>query len=590
MKHLRLLIGLAFSFFLSQTLLAQELNWAYSFTHPDNVREGATGFSTNGKDRFVISGRGIKGVNLDVKGQKAGFDSDHSFISVYDLSAKLIWTIDAADPADFKHYVWNAYMNKSGEVFSLGRYSGKLDFDPGTGKKEVQASPLGSMYIQKFDASGSFQWVLALPFPGIPYHVTEQTNGNLLIAGKNSGDTSVTVDGKGTIKMVNGFFLVEVDGTGKLVNAGSGKANFNSNINDITVDQNGNIILVGTLDEVVDFDLGPNEALDTSHRSIDAFVASYKADFSLNWQKRFGDIQGNVPSWDGANGVGVTSQNEIIVAGSFRYTADFDPDDNPGKVVLTADQSAPSPDGFVLKYSSNGSLQWVKQLGGEASKAGFNKDVEVRHLALDDKHIYLTGSLVGIGDFDPSNDTVNIHSEDGSIALFVGQYDLNGNYESVFLVDDTAAKLADNSVEEAVGIEVVNGALYAYGTFQKDVDFDPGEQEFILSTDPDGWQHGGDKDLFVARWDFDPGQASVGEPSGNNDIVLFPNPGNGLIHIKAEQRFFQVCVVDQTGKKLLDIRSQDVKTIDLRDVAPGLYTVQLVTQTETVYKNVLVTR
>lgn len=575
-----------------KTSCAQDVVWAYSFEEPTNVREGNLGISTNGKDRIVISGRGIKGVNLDVKSGGTGYDSDNAFIAVYDQSGAILWAVPAADPANFKQYAWNVHMNSAGEVYSFGRYSGILDFDPTSGKDEVQASDQGSMYIQKFDADGKYLWVKVLPIFAIPYQIAERSNGNILVAGKMNGDTVLTISGKGNVRMSEGIFMVEIDKDGTLVNAGSGYGGFNTSVKDLAIDHDDNIILCGGFDGVVDFDLGAATKNDTANRAIDAYVVMYDKDFNLKWQKRYGDVKGNVPSWDWSTGLAVGENNEIYVTGRFTYTTDFDPDANPGKCVLDADLSAPSPDGCILQYDQSGALQWVKQLGGDASYMGYNKDVEILHVALENDNLYVSGSLTGVGDFDPSSDTAILKADDGATTMFFGQYDLDGSYKTAFIIDDTINSQTGSGVEEVNGMVVFKGALYAYGRFQKAVDFDPGAKQHILSTDANGSLYGMDFDIYMARWDFEKvgnNAVQIHKESGYN---IYPNPVQDKLTVTSLKKMSATYELYDLGGRLITtgIIQGVHHEINMSQLLNGVYILQIEGQYETLSQRVIVSK
>src|SRR5690606_16405890 len=57
-----------------------------------------------------------------------------------------------------------------------------------------------------------------------------------------------------------------------------------------------------------------------------------------------------------ANGVAVTPQDEALVAGSFRGTADFDP--GPGEAVFSG-----TSDAFLASYAGDGTYRWALVLG-----------------------------------------------------------------------------------------------------------------------------------------------------------------------------------------------------------------------------------
>src|SRR5262245_57224574 len=61
--------------------------------------------------------------------------------------------------------------------------------------------------------------------------------------------------------------------------------------------------------------------------------------------------------------IGVDASGNVYTAGTFYFTADFDP--GPGVANLTATNAAGGwQDVFITKFDAAGNFVWVKQLGG----------------------------------------------------------------------------------------------------------------------------------------------------------------------------------------------------------------------------------
>jgi hypothetical protein len=501
--------------------------------------------------------------------------SDYSFIAVYNKDAEFQWQVSGPENTSFKQRVWNVHMATDGSVYGLGRFSGVEDFKPGSAKRELTSGPLGSMYIQKFDKDGDFLWAVATPFPGIPYESIERPNGNLLIAGDNSADTTILLKNGSTATMYQGVFVLEIDKDGNFINAGSSKGGANTHYHDIRLDASGNVYVCGAYDGTLDVDLGPNETLQSTTRAIDAFVVAYDKDLKYKWHKAFGDVGTNPPSWDKAQGLYVASNGDVYVSGRFTYSVDFDPVDNPGKTVLVAETRSQSPDGFIMKYSSTGALQWVKQIGGDAQKNSWNTDVDIYHMVSDGKYLYVAGELTGVGDFDPSAAEYIMHAEDGATCMWYGQYTLDGEFEKAFIIDDTIDIAFKSGYEICTDIEIMDGSLYAYGTFQKHVDFDPGSGLKILSCDSTGANYAGDNDIFIAKWQM---INSVGiDPMNAQKFGIYPNPASHVLNIaNPYSNVSSYSITDINGRILLrGTLTSMINSIDINPLANGMYYVQI---------------
>jgi hypothetical protein len=285
------------------------------------------------------------------------------------------------------------------------------------------------------------------------------------------------------------------------------------------IDSEGNRIVYGSFSEEIDFDPTTTEFIIEPLGSPDLFLASYNPDGSLIWAFNLGRIALN--SGMSARGLSVDSDNNVIISGGFSLTVDFDPSgiDSP----LTAVQGL---DGFVAKYNSNGQFIWVKQFGSIGS------DI-ITAVAIDDQDNNVIGVLFGGKiDLDPSTGSQDLATPVGGIDAAVVKLDTDGNYAWSFLVapdvnNEFVSALAVNSIGVialgavinaiTTGIPVqamfagvldLDGAeiwsydfqnqgqsnvishivfsedeenIYLGGRIQVDTDFDPSENEEIIS-------------------------------------------------------------------------------------------------------------
>jgi outer membrane protein assembly factor BamB len=146
-------------------------------------------------------------------------------------------------------------------------------------------------------------------------------------------------------------------------------------INAVAVDGEGNIAIAGALEGTADFGGGPL----TSAGNGDMFVAKFNARGEHLWSKRFGS-RGD----DTFVQVRFDSRGNLILAGDSDGPMDF----GSGILSLGVDH-----DGYLVKFSPDGSLIWVKRIGltGYQNVSGIALD------ASDD--IALAGTYQGFLDF-----------------------------------------------------------------------------------------------------------------------------------------------------------------------------------------------
>ncbi|MBL7998629.1 MAG: SBBP repeat-containing protein, partial [Candidatus Kapabacteria bacterium] len=171
------------------------------------------------------------------------------------------------------------------------------------------------------------------------------------------------------------------------------------------IDRNNDVIVVGRYDNGnVSFPGGSVSSL-SNVGSIDSYIAKYSASGVPQWAYR---IAGN--DLDRIYGISVLKNGDFVVTGNFASTVTF-----PGGSTLTSSGGA---DGFIARFSSTGSEQWVRRIGGSGN------DACARVVTDNDGNSYVTGFFNGTGSF-PGGSVANLTSA-GADDGFVAKYDANG--------------------------------------------------------------------------------------------------------------------------------------------------------------------
>ncbi|PLX07949.1 MAG: hypothetical protein C0598_12860 [Marinilabiliales bacterium] len=169
----------------------------------------------------------------------------------------------------------------------------------------------------------------------------------------------------------------------------------------ITTDWDGFPIITGWFQEALHF----GDFVVESNGSYDMFVARYNAEGDVIWAKSAGG-EGD----DYGNRLTTNAEHDVLVAGSFRYTANFG-DDN-------AIISEGNRDIFIANYSNSGNLHWVKKAGGVGEDRAYS-------IVSDENNgdIYFTGMFNGKANF--GDNFIECTSIVGS---FVARMDAAGNF------------------------------------------------------------------------------------------------------------------------------------------------------------------
>lgn len=241
--------------------------------------------------------------------------------------------------------------------------------------------------------------------------------------------------------------------------------------------------------------------------------------------------------------------NNVFITGEFSGTVDFDPNgSHPGDSdILT---SAGKGDVFVAKYEPDGSLAWVRQMGGSESDVG-------RAIAIDNTGNIRVAGYFGLhahmqddggqADFNPDPNETAILTSAGGVDIFVVNLDANGSFVwanraggagddhtysldidsdgNVYVAGQTggSADFGSHTINDKAGfvarldpagnfdwvnpvggaglgvaVDDVSSSIYVVGHFAGDVDFGqtPGGDSVVLSSH-------GTSDAYVLKTDTD---------------------------------------------------------------------------------------
>jgi hypothetical protein len=357
------------------------------------------------------------------------------FISTFSFAQRLDWAavMGGSEQSSGKDIA----MDKTGNVFSVGRYSaGQLigsvaaDFDPGPG--QVLFSQSGN-YLSKLNSNGTFGFVKRFAnsvVGGVEIsQIALDSIGNIFLAGR----VYLTADldpGTPTV-----MYTDSTNGTDLIVYKFSPTGNmlwykiwpiatpdfvYGCEINELELDQSGNLILVGVLYGDIDFDLGPDTASAWGNFSFpSSFLLKLDVNGNYLWDYTI-DINTNNSPFNFMANCAINNQNEIYVVGSFWGDINFF---SPDTFTLTGNGFY---DTYILKISESGGLQWAKAFGG-----GAYETVSDIHYS-NDGNLYLAAAY-GSSTVVLANDTSSIVMLGDSINTISALIKMNesGNFEWV---------------------------------------------------------------------------------------------------------------------------------------------------------------
>lgn len=182
------------------------------------------------------------------------------FLAKYDTAGNYVWSGSMGAKNNDQGY--GVAVDKSGNVYVTGLFTGTVDFDPGVGRDTLMSASAASndVFLAKYDVAGNYVWGRSMGGP--------------------QGDAGYEID----------------------------------------VDEAGHIYITGIIRATADFNLGLKKDTLVSKGLTDIFVAKYDAQGNYEWAESMGNT-----SLDQGQGIAVDKSGNIYVTGTFQKTVDFAP-------------------------------------------------------------------------------------------------------------------------------------------------------------------------------------------------------------------------------------------------------------------------
>ena len=283
-----------------------------------------------------------------------------AFLLKLDAAGGLLWARSFGSAGD--DAARGIALNPLGDdVLVVGHFSGTLVLDPADPEAVLPGAGRRDGFLASFDSDGNDVW--ARPFGGSLMDginaVAVDFRGTIYVGGEFAGSVDFDLLDGGTVLTSTGRgsrtdgFVAAYDLRGNCLwarNVGGGK---DDSVFGVAVGGNGMVVAVGDFQHVADFDPGAGVVRSQSRGGEDGFVLALDTAGGYRWSFTFGD-RGE----DAARAVACDVAGNVFVGGEFEKTVDFDP--SSGR---TAVRSAGETDGFVARYSAQGSLVWARGLG-----------------------------------------------------------------------------------------------------------------------------------------------------------------------------------------------------------------------------------
>ena len=389
--------------------------------------------------------------------------STDTFIQKLDSNGNFLWAknIEGSD----QNHGNSIVLDISGNIYITGYFEETADFDPGINVYNLTSAGDKDVFILKLDTNGDFIWAKQMGGAHLDsgHSITLDQSGNIYTTGWFSGTANLDTQSGGNTQLVSAgltdIFVVKLNSDGDFLWANAIGGVENDYGYSIAVDMSNNAYITGMFHSTVDFDPGNGNFSLTSLGSTDIFVQKSDTDGNFIWAKQMGGINSSY-------GYALTVDNagSVYTTGTIQGPVDFDPSTNV--YTLT---SVGINDIFIQKMDTDGNFVWAKQLGQIGHD--FGRSITLNTFG----NIFITGRFSGTVDFNPSNDVTNNLTAVGSIDVFILKLDNNGNYL-------WSTSIGGSQFDSGNAIAVKSNYIYTTGSFRQTADFNPGTQEFNLTS------------------------------------------------------------------------------------------------------------
>ncbi|MCB9770932.1 MAG: SBBP repeat-containing protein [Candidatus Omnitrophica bacterium] len=383
--------------------------------------DAGTAVVSDGSNNVIVAGYvEFSGGGVDLNGDGDTADTNESvggvsdyydvFVSVFDLNGVFQWSKRLGGTnSDFGRTV---AVGSNGNIVVGGSVLNNVDLngDGDTVDTDETAGVIygGRAFFSVFNSSGTFQWAKRLggSISDSIRGAVVDGNQNIIVVGdvnrtadlNGDGDTSDSNEtGQTGVYRSTDVFISVFDSSGtfqwskRLGGTGSSDIGYA-----VAIDNSNNVIVAGTVSGNADLN-GDADTADSNESAggvygtatIDAFISVFNSAGTFQWSKRLGGTTS-----DYVTGVRVDSNNNILVTGYVTGNADLNGDADTADSNETGNTGVyGSTDMFISVFSSDGTFQWSKRLGGTTND-------QSRGVAVDsnDNNI-IVGDLVGNADF-----------------------------------------------------------------------------------------------------------------------------------------------------------------------------------------------
>ena len=480
------------------------------------------------------------------------------FIAKYTPNGNILWATSAGGTSYDSGI--SICTDANGNVYVTGDFqSTTISFGTITLTNANNSGLDNDVFIVKYAPNGTVLWGNSAGTAGYDRGscVSTDTSGNVFITGYFSSPT-ITFD---TTILTNAgggdIFIAKYDAAGNVLWAKSAGGTNSDYGQSVSTDASGNVYVTGYFGSpTITFGTTTLTNAGITGNSKDIFVAKYDASGTVLWATSVGGT-----SYDSGNSICTDANGNVYLTGYFNSaTITFD-------TTTLTNASAGSEDIFIAKYDATGNVLWAKSAGTPGYDRGNSVSTDTSG------NVYVTGNF---GSLTITFGTTTLTNA-GFTNIFLTKYDAAGNVIWAKSAGGTFYDLGNSICTD------VNGNVYLTGYFQS-------ATITLGTTSLTNASSGGTSDVFTAKYTGI--LTRVDEVFGNNELNISPNPTNSIITLAIPKLInANITITNLTGMQVasFNLQNTNTKTIDISQLAEGVYFVKLKSEEGFVIKKLVKT-
>jgi hypothetical protein len=310
------------------------------------------------------------------------------FVSKFDSEGNLIWAKNLTESGNVNVVSLKCFMN--GSLVIAGTFTNTVSFSSGGVEESFNSLGSNDVCILTLNSDGELEWVQQIGGQGsdlVRSMTVDSTNSKIIIGGSFEGVIDFNSgNGNGLFTSINetDVWLAVYSSVGEFQWGQVARNMGQATINQVEIDQQGNIYAVGQFSNVLSFSSTPANYINSGDNLTNGFIVKYDTDGNIEWVKNVGKVNSN----ESASRITI-SNDLVVVLGTFSYTFDID----PGNSVF---QISPiQGNNFLLLLDNQGDFLNAEVIGGYYNEAINSISINTSN------ELFLCGRAFGNQDLDP---------------------------------------------------------------------------------------------------------------------------------------------------------------------------------------------